>query len=162
MPNQTPSRHATLTWSAAAALVLFATLLLPTTAAEAAPRAPLVLAEPDFAGATSGERNMARKMARLIASDLRRSGRFVLVGLATAPAANDVKPDFAVWTALKTQGLVTGRVVIERETLRSEFRLWDVAKGEQVMAKSYSGTLRGWRHAAHATADSIYNMVTGE
>lgn len=123
----------------------------------------LVLAVAGFEGSTPNDRRMAYKMARIIARDLKRDGRFVLVDSSIVERASvNMQPRFADWTALKVQGLITGRIVNHRHKLTSEVRLWGVAESEQPMGQSYVSESQAWRRIAHSMADSVYELLTRE
>ena len=42
------------------------------------------------------------------------------------PDIAHLKPRFEDWSLIKAQALITGKVLIENEKLKVEFRLWDV------------------------------------
>ena len=47
-------------------------------------------------------------------------------------------------------------------TLRVEFRLWDVYAENQLKGQSFTTTKDNWRRVAHVIADAIYERLTGE
>ena len=163
MHNQRLSRREFLRSGAVAATSTLVAFLPSPVAAQSRPRGPIVLAVPDFVGGTPLERETARNMAQVIASDLERSGHIMLLNTFTIERVHtEFPPRFADWRMLKVQGLVTGRIANHRHKLRSEVRLWDVAEGKQLMGKSYIGAPQRWRQVAHNMADSIYETLAGE
>jgi TolB protein len=64
---------------------------------------------------------------------------------------------------INAQGLVTGRVSREGERIKTEFRLWDVFAGEQLVGQQYFITQPAqWRRIGHIISDLIYERLTGE
>ena len=46
--------------------------------------------------------------------------------------------------------------------LKAEFRLWDVATGQQLTGQQYFTSPEYWRRIAHIISDQIYERLTGE
>ena len=46
--------------------------------------------------------------------------------------------------------------------MTAQFRLWDVASGEQVAGEQYTSEAQNGRRVAHMIADSVFSRVTGE
>ena len=123
---------------------------------------PLPIAIPQFLG----ESDLGRKISSVVEADLRRSGLFAPID----PAAfiekitdTNAQPNFASWTAIKAQALVTGRVVSEGGgRFRTEFRLWDTYGAEQIQGQQYSTNPNNVRRVGHIIADAIYKALTGE
>lgn len=104
-------------------------------------------------------------IARIISSDLRRSGRF-------SPLPSDALPErpvetsevnFPAWRGKGADNLVIGRVrpggggdyVVQ-------FQLLDVLQGSLMAGQSYQVGAHSMRHLAHQIADIIYQKLTGE
>jgi hypothetical protein len=91
----------------------------------------------------------ARSISQVISADLRRSGLFAPID----PAAyierivnTDAVPRFADWRVINAQALVTGRLTRHADgRLKSEFRLWDVFAGQQLIGQQYFTTPDNWR-----------------
>jgi len=127
---------------------------------------PVPIAIPDFLGGSPADSELARSISQVITADLRRSGLFAPID----PAAYiekivnaDAVPRFADWRVINAQALVTGRLTRQADgRLKSEFRLWDVFSGQQLIGQQYFTTPDNWRRVAHIISDAIYERLTGE
>ena len=127
---------------------------------------PVPIAIPDFLGGSPADSEFARSISQVITADLRRSGLFAPID----PAAYiekivnaDAVPRFADWKVINAQALVTGRLTRQTDgRLKSEFRLWDVFSGQQLIGQQYFTTPDNWRRVAHIISDAIYERLTGE
>ncbi len=67
------------------------------------------------------------------------------------------------WRALNAQFVVTGRSGRSADgRLQTEFRLWDVATGQQVAGQQYVTDPNNSRRVAHIVSDAIFTRITGE
>ena len=73
-----------------------------------------------------------------------------------------LKPRFADWRLINSQGLVTGDLKIEDERLKVEFRLWDTLAEKEIEGLVLITTPDNWRRISHMIADKIYERLTGE
>ncbi len=127
---------------------------------------PMPIALPDFVGGNPNDGDIGRNITQVIAGNLKRSGLFAPID----PAAYlervsniDSVPRFTEWRAINAQALVTGRVTRQNDgRLKSDFRLWDVASGEQLTGAQYFTAPDIWRRVAHIISDAIYQRLTGE
>jgi TolB protein len=75
----------------------------------------------------------------------------------------DVAPNMDAWRAINAQFVVTGRSGRSPEgRLQTEFRLWDVATGQQVAGQQYVTDPNNSRRVAHIVSDAIFTRITGE
>jgi TolB protein len=127
---------------------------------------PMPIALPDFLTGGPAEGDTGRNVTAVISNNLQRSGLFAPVN----PAAfiekitnSDSVPRFPDWRTINAEALVTGRVTRQGDgRLKAEFRLWDVAAGQQLDGKQYFTTPDNWRRIAHIISDAIYERLTGE
>ena len=75
----------------------------------------------------------------------------------------DARPNIEAWKNANAQFVLTGRVLHpDSEHVTAQFRLWDVATGEQVAGEQYTSEASNARRVAHMIADSVFSRVTGE
>jgi TolB protein len=166
MRNGATSRRA-FVLSTAAILGGIATATSGTSWAEqpaaAANQRVVKIALPDFAAGSGGATDLAHQIISAVTEDLRTSGHVVLIDPA-AIAAGDVDslPQFGAWRSLGADVLVTGRVNAINDKLRTEFRLWDVAAGWQLMGVQYVSEPDHWPQVSHAISSAVYERLTGE
>jgi len=149
---------------------LFALLLLLVPAAQAELRIEITqgvseavpIAVVPFAYA--GEGRPALDLAAVIDGDLASSGRFApmdrrdMVAQPTRP--EDVRLED--WRLLKTDILVIGQLSpLDGERYSVEFHVFDVFRGEPLMAFSLTAAAGNLRGAAHRIADMIFERLTG-
>ena len=78
------------------------------------------------------------------------------------PDIAHLKPRFEDWRLITAQALVTGKLLIKDNKLKIEFRLWDLAASQEMVALSFTTTPSNWRRVAHIISDKIYERLTGE
>jgi TolB protein len=128
--------------------------------------APLPIAIPNFVAGTPADGEVGAGVTGVITNNLKRSGLFAPID----PAAfiekitdSDKPPQFQSWKTINAQALVTGRVTRQSDgRLKAEFRLWDVASGQQLTGQQYVTSPEFWRRIAHIISDQIYERLTGE
>jgi TolB protein len=121
---------------------------------------PIPIAIADFGG--DGE--LGPKASGIIANNLTRSGYFTVLDRGRFPDSPsfDAAPNFGAWRQAGVQGLVTGRVGRDASgRMRAEFRLWDVASGQQLIGQQYGTDANSWRRVAHIISDAVYSKITG-
>lgn len=101
-------------------------------------------------------------VSAIVRADLERSGLFRSVD---APGVIDetAQPAMSDWRARGADALLTGsvsRLADGRFDVR--FRLWDVVKGQSLLAQSAAVPVADLRLAAHRVADSVYEKLTGD
>ncbi len=121
---------------------------------------PIPIAIPDFGGGSE----LARGLAQVITGDLGNCGLFKPLNPASfiAGASPDQVPDFKAWAASGAQALVTGSVSGSGNSVRVEFRLWDILPGQQIQGTAYTTTAANWRRIGHIIADAVYERLLGE
>src|SRR3984885_8639435 len=128
--------------------------------------APLPIAIPNFVAGTPADAEVGVGVAQGITNNLPRSGLFAPIDQAAyiEKVINiDAAPQFQNWKTINAQALVTGRMTRQGDgRLKAEFRLWDVATGQQLTGKQYFTAPEYWRRIAHIISDQIYERLTGE
>ena len=106
-----------------------------------------------------------QKIAAIIQADLERSGMFRSIDLAGAPATDETNGlmDPSLWRKKGADALVSGSVTkLPDGRMDVRFRLWDVARNENMGGQGYSVAAADMRMAAHKIADYVYEKLTGE
>jgi TolB protein len=105
-----------------------------------------------------------RNIAQGIASDLIASGRFVQIesDLSHQDGANpNAPPQFEKWRSTTIEWLIIGRASQPDQRLKVEFRIWNVASGQQVLGQVYFTQPEQWRSITHICAQQILQRLTG-
>jgi TolB protein len=127
---------------------------------------PLPIAIPNFVPGSPADAQVGADVTGVITNNLKRSGLFAPIDQAAfiERITNiDVAPQFANWKTINAQALVTGRMTRQSDgRLKAEFRLWDVASGQQLTGAQYFTAPEYWRRIAHIISDQIYERLTGE
>ena len=121
---------------------------------------PMPIAIVDFTG--DGQ---APQISQIISSNLKRSGVFEPLDPARFPERSlgfDAVPNFAAWSAIGAQAIVTGRVVRDGSRMAVEYRLWDATTGKQVVGQKHAIDPASWRRLGHLASDAVYERMTGE
>src|SRR6202161_1067592 len=123
------------------------------------------IAIPNFVAGTPADNDVAVGVTQVITNNLKRSGLFNPIDQAAyiEKVVNiDAAPQFAHWKTINAQALVTGRMTRQPDgRLKAEFRLWDVATGQQLTGQQYSTSPEFWRRDAHIISDQIYERLNG-
>lgn len=129
-------------------------------------RDPLPLAFPTMIHEGFWVGQYAEKIRSVIISDLERSGLFRILpenSYIQDLTSVDEQPNFVDWKAINAHALVqSGVKEIDQNTLKVEFRLWDIYSENQLKGQSFTTTKDNWRRIAHVIADAIYERLTGE
>jgi TolB protein len=127
--------------------------------------APLPIAIPNFVPGSPEDTQAGADVVGVITNDLKRSGLFAPIDQSAfiGRVTNiDAAPQFQDWKAIHAQALVVGRITRQGDgRLKAEFRLWDVASGQQLAGQQYFTAPEYWRRIAHIIADQIYERLTG-
>ena len=119
-----------------------------------------------FLGSTEREAELARDITEVVRADLNSSDLFTSIEERRFRERIDSPnslPDFEAWRSINAQALVTGRVSdVSEETIRIEFRLWDIFAAKQLFGLQLSTQREYWRRLAHIVADKVYERLSGE
>ena len=110
-------------------------------------------------------KNIGEEISKVIEVNFKRSGLFNPLkkdSFVQKPDIAHVKPRFEDWKLIKAQALVTGKVSVSEDKLRTEFRLWDVIAAKDMISFAFVTTPENWRRVAHIISDKIYHRLTGE
>ncbi|MGL4494495.1 MAG: Tol-Pal system beta propeller repeat protein TolB [Beijerinckiaceae bacterium] len=121
---------------------------------------PMPIAVADF----GGDSEQSGRVAQVIVNNLRRSGYFTPLAKEKFPEnpAADAVPNFEAWKATGVQALITGRTLKDGARLRTEFRLWEIATGQQATGQQLATDAANWRRVAHLVSDSVWEKIIGE
>jgi TolB protein len=110
--------------------------------------------------------DLGRKIAEVIASDLKNSGLFKPAGPSGVRAIGFdevTKPQFEGWAGQGAEALVQGFVRADANgELTVGCYLYDVNLKTELTRQGYAISPREWRRAAHKCADAIYARLSGE
>jgi TolB protein len=121
---------------------------------------PMPIAVADCVGETPQQ-----SVSGVITNNLKRSGLFSPIEKSRFPEKNDnfdAAPNFAAWKATGIQALITCRMVRNGNQIQAQYRLWEVATGEQLVGQQLSTDGGNWRRAAHIVSDGVFAKITGE
>ncbi len=121
---------------------------------------PMPIAVADCIGDTAQQ-----SVGGVITNNLKRSGLFNPIDKVRHPEKIenfDAAPNFAAWKGTGIQALVTCRVVRSGSQTQAQYRLWEVATGEQLVGQQLATDASNWRRAAHIISDGVYSKITGE
>jgi len=109
--------------------------------------------------------DVGSEISKVIENNLKQSGLFNPLSkdsFLQKPDIAHLKPRFEDWSLIKAQALITGKVLIEKENLKVEFRLWDVLAGREMLALAFTTVPSNWRRVGHIITDKVYERLTGE
>ncbi len=126
---------------------------------------PLPIAITNFTGPNGQVSEYGMDIADVISANLERSGLFRPIeqrAFIQQISDGNTIPRFADWRQINAQGLVTGTVIPQGNTLKVSFRLWDTQLEKQIAGKEFNTYTQNWRRVAHLVSDEIYKRLTGE
>ena len=127
---------------------------------------PTPIAITDFYSQDLKASKVGKDISMVISNNLEGSGLFVPKDkdsfIQDNDSLNNKNPRFEDWKIIKAQHLVAGTINIEKESIRIEFRLYDVLTQKQITGKRYETSLNNWRRVAHIVSDEIFERITGE
>jgi TolB protein len=114
----------------------------------------------------AGDPALSKLLTGVITNNFRRSVYLTPLDPASFPeriTSPDTSPRFDVWRTASAQYLVTGRATRGSDgRLRTEFRLWDITRGQQIAGQQYVTDAQNSRRVAHIVSDAIFTKITGE
>ncbi len=127
----------------------------------------VVIALPLFEGEAGG-RVDAEAVRDVLGFDLSNSGYFSLVE--NTAFVDEVESqdraegtiNFPEWVALGAEVLVKGRLEVGLSEFTVEASVYDLARGQPIFGRRYTGEPDEWRHAVHRLSDDIVRQLTGE
>jgi len=108
---------------------------------------------------------LGSEISKVIENNLKQTGLFNPLdkdAFLQKPDIAHLKPRFEDWALIKAQALITGRVFLEEEKLKVEFRLWDVLANREMLALAFTTVPSNWRRVGHIITDKVYERLTGE
>lgn len=113
----------------------------------------------------SGNGAPSQDMAKIVGSDLRRSGLFAPVALKDMLGQPHQSSDvhFRDWRAIDVDYVVVGtvRVGSGSKGLQLQYELMDVVKQQRLLVEKLSGSQDQIRDLAHSVSDKVYEKITG-
>ncbi len=129
-------------------------------------RDPMPIAIADMVSNGFGAGTYGEKIRDVVIADLERSGLFRVISNQSYIQkfkSIDEMPTFNDWQAINSLALVQSAITeTSEQSLKIEFRLWDVFAEEQLKGQSFTTSKDNWRRVAHVIADAIYEQLTGE
>ena len=109
--------------------------------------------------------DLGAEISSVIENNLRTSGLFDPLNkdaFLQKPDIAHLKPRFEDWALIKSQALITGKVFVDNNRLKVEFRLWDVLAAREMLALAFTTVPSNWRRVGHIISDKVYERLTGE
>jgi TolB protein len=108
---------------------------------------------------------IANEVNDVLRFDMNLAGPFSVMAGTGSSDNNGIRPgefDFSPWKAAGADLLVKSGYKVSGNSISLEFRLYDVLKGKELVAKRYTGPIRDVRKISHMFDDQIMLTVTGE
>jgi len=113
------------------------------------------------------EVRLSSELSKLLADDLTFTGYFKILDTKSAllgPAAEGItKQDiqFRAWSLMGADVLVTGGIASVANQINMELRLFDVARGELLLGKKYTGDLAAAERMIRRFGNDVIRLLTG-
>ena len=120
---------------------------------------PLAIAKP------LGAQDVGEQVEGVLAQDFERSGLFRLLDPASflaAPAEGMTGIDFSRWQTVGAQGLVKAACERVAAEVQCDMRLYDAARGQELLHGTYVAPAQAARLAAHRFGDDVVRFFTQE
>ena len=88
-------------------------------------------------------KDLGEDISKIIEDNFRATGLFNPLkkeAFVQKPDIAHLKPRFEDWRLIKSQALVTGKLLIKDGKLKVEFRLWDLAAAKEITALAFTTT----------------------
>ncbi len=110
-----------------------------------------------------GDDAAPQKIGAIVQADLERSGQFRALDAAGVALDESSRPDLSPWRQKGADSLVAGSVTrLADGRFDVRFRLWDVARAQDLGGQSFAVTQGDLRLSAHRIADFVYEKLTGD
>ena len=110
----------------------------------------------------ASESGLPVKVTDVVRADLARNGNFTNVENGNSEFAENVKPDFKIWSVKGAQALAVGTVTPLGNQYQIKYQLFDIAKSISLGGTTVTVDHESLRKAGHAIADDILQRLTGE
>jgi TolB protein len=120
---------------------------------------PLAIARP------LGVQEAGTAVQTVLAQDFERSGLFRLLDPASflaSPSEGLITIDYSKWQTVGAQALVKMSCEAPGTDVQCDMRLYDVARGQELLNGTYTAPQRGVRMIAHRFGDDVVRFFTGE
>ena len=113
-----------------------------------------------------GEGDSGAKLTAILTNNFRRAVYLAPVDPKTFPeqiANPDQAPQIDAWRTIAADYVVTGRTLRGGDgRLATDFRLWEVASGQQAAGQQFVTDAHNARRVGHLISDAIFTRITGE
>ncbi len=131
---------------------------------------PFPVALPLLSAATPEEKELTRKISKVITNNMTNSTVFDVVDpnayLQTPESLALTGPLFNEWRLIHADAVLSGTlkliVVGGVEKIQVEYRLYDTQAERQLVGRRYTVDKKFWRYVGHRISDDIYQTMTGE
>ncbi|MDL2259399.1 hypothetical protein LJB99_00775 [Deltaproteobacteria bacterium OttesenSCG-928-K17] len=128
----------------------------------------MTIAVSDLAVLGGSHGSAASALPRRLSTNLNMTGLFTLLDqrafLETNPAIGvdgQSSPDFMAWSRINAQYLVKGGLSGSGSKVNLDMRLFDVAKGTQILARTYSGPAKDSSRMMNQFTNDLLEAITG-
>ena len=126
---------------------------------------PTPIAVSNFYSNNESEKKIGKNISEVISDNLERSGLFAPIDqkafIQSAESLNK-QPRFEDWKIIKSQHLISGKIIKKNEKISVEFRLYDVFQQKELLAKKYETSEKNWRRVSHIISDAVFSRLTGD
>jgi TolB protein len=116
---------------------------------------------------TAEEEKLSRSSADLLSSSLEFTGYFKLLDRgaflfdSTKDGVLTPEINFANWTVIGAELLITGLFEVSNGSISTELRLFDTFKNKRILGKKYAGRLADQRKIIHRFCSEVIQYLTG-